>query len=611
METLASRVAREGGLQEIDAVGWAIRVARSVERVHERGGVHGRLSADGVLIESGKCTTEGRLIPFAELPENIAYHSPERERGEGGSQADDTWAVAVTLYLALAGNLPFSGSTDDEVRRKIKTVPAPPLAVFDVGDDNLQAIVDRALSRNREGRTATLAALRHELEGWCPDVGLDGLPPLLGDDEPEEEVTMMMQGGSTGSSTVRDMINAAMNASSPRAAPASAPRPAPAPAPASSAIVPSPIVQITSALMPSPVMPTPAPPAVAAAPVAAAPPVASPTPAPFSAVSMPAPFPAVSPTPAPFPALSPTPAPFPAVSPTPASIPAPAPAQAPAPAARNPISIYPFEAAPPITSPPVTVPPAAPRRGMSMGGVALLVILLFLGSGVAAYLWSRSQTPAPPAPVPGTTELRGAAPSVTAEPPQPPAALPATAPAVASVSPAFATVHASLSIASSDAAACVVPLFPADSFDPATDFSFVCTETDPIKGAAAVRAQLVRARHNASEGMKEWALLGWYEMAAFSVVRARCCPSPPKLQLPEVISCAALPDLLDGIASTAKATTDPADKGLRHAVDALTTAIHCVVRSGAAVRYGRVGNPQGGEDTTLMHFLSRVVTSER
>ncbi len=208
METLASRVAREGGLQEIDAVGWAIRVARSVQRIHERGGVHGRLSADGILIESGKCTTEGRLIPFAELPENVAYHSPERERGEGGSQADDTWAVAVTLYLALSGSLPFSGTSDDEMRRKIKTVPAPPLAVFDVGDDNLQAIVDRALSRNREGRTATLVDLRRELEGWCPDVGLDGLPQLLGDDEPEEEVTMMMQGGST--STVRDLINAAI-----------------------------------------------------------------------------------------------------------------------------------------------------------------------------------------------------------------------------------------------------------------------------------------------------------------------------------------------------------------------------------------------------------------
>src|SRR5262249_32543937 len=116
METLAARIEREGKLAEIDAVGWAIRVAFSVEQIHALGGVHGRLSAGGILIESEKCTSEGRLLPFSQLPENVAYHSPERELGEGGSQADDTWAVAVMLYLGLSGNLPFHGATDDEVR---------------------------------------------------------------------------------------------------------------------------------------------------------------------------------------------------------------------------------------------------------------------------------------------------------------------------------------------------------------------------------------------------------------------------------------------------------------------------------------------------------------
>src|SRR5580693_7211473 len=126
METLASRIAHHGALAESDAVGWALRVARAVEAIHERGDVHGRLSAAGLLIAADPCTSEGSLIPFAELPENVAYHSPERERGEGGSQADDTWAVAVTLYLLLSGSLPFSGSSDAEVRRKIQSVAAPP-----------------------------------------------------------------------------------------------------------------------------------------------------------------------------------------------------------------------------------------------------------------------------------------------------------------------------------------------------------------------------------------------------------------------------------------------------------------------------------------------------
>jgi hypothetical protein len=111
--------------------------------------------------------------------------------------------------------------------------------------------------------------------------------------------------------------------------------------------------------------------------------------------------------------------------------------------------------------------------------------------------------------------------------------------------------------------------------------------------------------------MKEWALLGWYELAAFSVIRARCCPSPPPLQLPEVRGCTPVPDLLAGISAAAAATTDPADKALKKAVDAYTSNVYCIVRSGIAARFGRVGNPQGGEDTTFMRFLGQVVAAKR
>src|SRR5689334_21938056 len=129
METLASWIARNGALQETDAVGWVIRVARTVERMHERFDVHGRISADGLLIENDVRTSSGKLLDFVALPENVAYHSPERILGEGASQADDCWALSVMLYFALSGSLPFSGANDDEVRRKIAGEAAPPLAV--------------------------------------------------------------------------------------------------------------------------------------------------------------------------------------------------------------------------------------------------------------------------------------------------------------------------------------------------------------------------------------------------------------------------------------------------------------------------------------------------
>jgi hypothetical protein len=162
-----------------------------------------------------------------------------------------------------------------------------------------------------------------------------------------------------------------------------------------------------------------------------------------------------------------------------------------------------------------------------------------------------------------------------------------------------------------DVAACVVPIFPANSFDSSTDFSFVCSETDPRKGGAAVRTQLVRAGKNISTAMQEWALLGWYEMAAFSVLRSRCCPGAPAIELPEARGCMPMAEALGGIGTAAAATTDPGDAALKKAVDAYTNDIHCVVRSGLAARFGRVGNPEGGEDTMFMRFLGRVVAAKR
>src|SRR5262249_45374742 len=117
--------------------------------------------------------------------------------------------------------------------------------------------------------------------------------------------------------------------------------------------------------------------------------------------------------------------------------------------------------------------------------------------------------------------------------------------------------------------------------------------------------------HNISEGMREWALLGWYELAAYSVMRERCCPSPPPLQLPEVRGCTPMPEVLSGISAAAAATTDPEDRALKKAVDAYTNNVYCISRSGIAARFGRVGPPQGGEDTTFMRFLRRAVTAKR
>src|SRR5262249_1217590 len=144
----------------------------------------------------------------------------------------------------------------------------------------------------------------------------------------------------------------------------------------------------------------------------------------------------------------------------------------------------------------------------------------------------------PPAPVPANVAPTGSAAGAPASA-APPASVvpPASAASPASTALPATVVSTALPVAgpgAGDVAACVVPIVPANSFDASTDFSFVCSETDPRKGGAEVRTQLVRAGKNLSTAMQEWALLGWYEMAAFAVLRSRCCPGAPAIGLPEV-----------------------------------------------------------------------------
>ncbi len=184
VETLASRVARDGALDEQDAVGWIIRLVKALEPIHALGVAHGAITAEALKIEGPSGGSRGLLADASRVRDLLAYHSPERGGGGPISPEDDTWAVAVTLYLALTGALPFPGADDREVQKRIAGAQPSPLAVFDVGDDVLQQILLRALQRDLEGRLTRVRDLREALEAWHPDPGAKQLPPLGDDDEP-------------------------------------------------------------------------------------------------------------------------------------------------------------------------------------------------------------------------------------------------------------------------------------------------------------------------------------------------------------------------------------------------------------------------------------------
>lgn len=186
METLAERVTREGPVNELDAVGWIVRLAKKLEAMHGRGLAHGGICPEAMKTASASRLSLGMLIPTGAIRNRLDFRSPERLASEASSPEDDTWATAVTLFALITGSSPFAAGDDDSIRRKIRAGAFASLSTFDVGDDDLQHIIESALNPAKAQRTSSLAAFRTALEGWHPDSKVRELPPMV-DDQPDDD----------------------------------------------------------------------------------------------------------------------------------------------------------------------------------------------------------------------------------------------------------------------------------------------------------------------------------------------------------------------------------------------------------------------------------------
>jgi serine/threonine-protein kinase len=200
----------------------------------------------------------------------------------------------------------------------------------------------------------------------------------------------------------------------------------------------------------------------------------------------------------------------------------------------------------------------------------------------------------------------------------PPAPTPQPPPPVATV--AVASVAIAVSAAPeappspaprADVTSCAKSQFAAGTFADATplDFSWMCAESDPRRGAATLKGLVVRAGGNGpvTEAMKEWALLHWYELAAFGVVRARCCAGASPLVLPAPIGrCAPLDRAIDDLAAASNGDAD-----FSAPLAAFRGAVHCTIASGLVADYTYKDAPPAGAEGILEKLLARGVARRR
>ncbi|TWT97922.1 Serine/threonine-protein kinase PknB [Botrimarina colliarenosi] len=163
-------------IANVKALQWRVKdvltnAAAGLAHMHDQGWVHRDVKPDNYLINDAN---EVRLIDFtiaakqtgaigklfgakSKIQGTHSYMSPEQIRGQGVDPRDDIYSFGCQVFEVLAGKLPFTANTPQELlQRHLKSRP-PQLNVLDTNiHPDFAAFVNKMLAKKREDRPQSM-----------------------------------------------------------------------------------------------------------------------------------------------------------------------------------------------------------------------------------------------------------------------------------------------------------------------------------------------------------------------------------------------------------------------------------------------------------------------
>lgn len=191
--------ARQKNLGIQEKVGLLIQVCRAVHYAHTRGAIHRDLKPGNILVDEHG---QARILDFGvayvaggndmtqmtvagEILGTVPYMPLEQLSGQASSVDPrwDVYALGVIGYELLSGELPYPGMSKATVLTALQEVmSSAPVRLskrLEVAKGDLETIVGKAMSQEREQRYGSAAELATDLENYIEKRPINARPPTV------------------------------------------------------------------------------------------------------------------------------------------------------------------------------------------------------------------------------------------------------------------------------------------------------------------------------------------------------------------------------------------------------------------------------------------------